>query len=236
MGKIILESKKLIKAYSNGANKLDVINNLNLIKNNIKQNEKVQSSEIITIVGQSGCGKTTLLNLIGGLDRPDSGELMVLGQNILEINNNDAADFRNKNLGLIFQFHHLLPEFTAYENVLMPAMINENVKDKENLADELFDYVNLTNRKSHYPSELSGGERLRVAVLRALINQPALVLADEPTGNLDGDNSKKLMRLFKKINSDFNQTFIITTHDPEVAKIGTRCLKMINGRLRKNNI
>ncbi len=227
MGKIILESKKLVKAYSNGANKLDVINNLNL---------KVQSSEIITIVGQSGCGKTTLLNLIGGLDRPDSGELMVLGQNILEINNNDAADFRNKNLGLIFQFHHLLPEFTAYENVLMPAMINENVKDKENLADELFDYVNLTNRKSHYPSELSGGERLRVAVIRALINQPALVLADEPTGNLDGDNSKKLMRLFKKINSDFNQTFIITTHDPEVAKIGTRCLKMINGRLRKNNI
>ena len=227
MGKIILESKKLVKAYSNGANKLDVINNLNL---------KVQSSEIITIVGQSGCGKTTLLNLIGGLDRPDSGELMVLGQNILEINNNDAADFRNKNLGLIFQFHHLLPEFTAYENVLMPAMINENVKDKENLADELFDYVNLTNRKSHYPSELSGGERLRVAVLRALINQPALVLADEPTGNLDGDSSKKLMRLFKKINSDFNQTFIITTHDPEVAKIGTRCLKMINGRLRKNNI
>tara|TARA_B100000700_G_scaffold177360_1_gene196044 strand:+ start:323 stop:1006 length:684 start_codon:yes stop_codon:yes gene_type:complete len=227
MGKIILESKKLVKAYSNGANKLDVINNLNL---------KVQSSEIITIVGQSGCGKTTLLNLIGGLDRPDSGELMVLGQNILEINNNDAADFRNKNLGLIFQFHHLLPEFTAYENVLMPAMINENVKDKENLADELFDYVNLTNRKSHYPSELSGGERLRVAVLRALINQPALVLADEPTGNLDGDNSKKLMRLFKKINSDFNQTFIITTHDTEVAKIGTRCLKMINGRLRKNNI
>ncbi|GIT11839.1 MAG: lipoprotein-releasing system ATP-binding protein LolD [Chloroflexota bacterium] len=227
MGKIILESKKIVKAYSNGANKLDVINNLNL---------KVQSSEIITIVGQSGCGKTTLLNLIGGLDRPGSGELMVLGQNILEINNNDAADFRNKNLGLIFQFHHLLPEFTAYENVLMPAMINENVKDKENLADELFDYVNLTNRKSHYPSELSGGERLRVAVLRALINQPALVLADEPTGNLDGDNSKKLMRLFKKINSDFNQTFIITTHDPEVAKIGTRCLKMINGRLRKNNI
>ena len=227
MGKIILESKKLVKAYSNGANKLDVINNLNL---------KVQSSEIITIVGQSGCGKTTLLNLNGGIDSPESGELMVLGQNILEINNNDAADFRNKNLGLIFQFHHLLPEFTAYENVLMPAMINENVKDKENLADELFDYVNLTNRKSHYPSELSGGERLRVAVLRALINQPALVLADEPTGNLDGDNSKKLMRLFKKINSDFNQTFIITTHDPEVAKIGTRCLKMINGRLRKNNI
>tara|TARA_B110000014_G_scaffold246737_1_gene219706 strand:+ start:50 stop:727 length:678 start_codon:yes stop_codon:yes gene_type:complete len=225
MGKIILESKKLSKAYSNGANKLDVIKNLNL---------KVKTAEIITIVGQSGAGKTTLLNLIGGLDRPDSGELIILGKNILKMNNNDAADFRNNDLGFIFQFHHLLPEFTAYENVLMPTLINDN--ENENLANELFDYVNLSDRKNHFPAELSGGERLRVAVLRALINQPALVLADEPTGNLDRDNSKKLMNLFKKINSDFNQTLIITTHNPEVAKIGTRCLKMINGRLRKNNI
>ena len=225
MGKIILESKKLSKAYSNGTNKLDVIKNLNL---------KVKTAEIITIVGQSGAGKTTLLNLIGGLDRPDSGELIILGKNILKMNNNDAADFRNNDLGFIFQFHHLLPEFTAYENVLMPTLINDN--ENENLANELFDYVNLSDRKNHFPAELSGGERLRVAVLRALINQPALVLADEPTGNLDRDNSKKLMNLFKKINSDFNQTLIITTHNPEVAKIGTRCLKMINGRLRKNNI
>ena len=225
MGKIILESKKLSKAYSNGANKLDVIKNLTL---------KVKTAEIITIVGQSGAGKTTLLNLIGGLDRPDSGELIILGKNILKMNNNDAADFRNNDLGFIFQFHHLLPEFTAYENVLMPTLINDN--ENENLANELFDYVNLSDRKNHFPAELSGGERLRVAVLRALINQPALVLADEPTGNLDRDNSKKLMNLFKKINSDFNQTLIITTHNPEVAKIGTRCLKMINGRLRKNNI
>ena len=225
MGKIILESKNLSKAYSNGANKLDVIKNLNL---------KVKTAEIITIVGQSGAGKTTLLNLIGGLDRPDSGELIILGKNILKMNNNDAADFRNNDLGFIFQFHHLLPEFTAYENVLMPTLINDN--ENENLANELFDYVNLSDRKNHFPAELSGGERLRVAVLRALINQPALVLADEPTGNLDRDNSKKLMNLFKKINSDFNQTLIITTHNPEVAKIGTRCLKMINGRLRKSNI
>ena len=136
----------------------------------------------------------------------------------------------------IFQFHHLLPEFTAYENVLMPTLINNNKNDNENIANELFDYVNLSDRKNHFPAELSGGERLRVAVLRALINKPALVLADEPTGNLDRDNSKKLMNLFKKINSDFKQTLIITTHNPEVAKIGTRCLKMINGRLRKNNI
>ena len=118
----------------------------------------------------------------------------------------------------------------------MPTLINNNKNDNENIANELFDYVNLSDRKNHFPAELSGGERLRVAVLRALINKPALVLADEPTGNLDRDNSKKLMNLFKKINSDFKQTLIITTHNPEVAKIGTRCLKMINGRLRKNNI
>ena len=227
MGKIILETKKLTKSYSNGNNKLDVINNLNL---------KVNTAEIITIVGQSGCGKTTLLNLLGGLDLPDSGELIIKGKNILELNNNDLAEFRNKDLGIIFQFHHLLPEFTAYENVLLPSLINDNPTDKETVADELFEYVNLYKRKNHYPSELSGGERLRVAVLRSLINQPALILADEPTGNLDSDNSKRLMKLFKKINADFNQTFIITTHSPEVAKIGSRCLKMINGRLRKNNI
>ena len=227
MGKIILETKKLTKSYSNGNNKLDVINNLNL---------KVNTAEIITIVGQSGSGKTTLLNLLGGLDLPDSGELIIKGKNILELNNNDLAEFRNKDLGIIFQFHHLLPEFTAYENVLLPSLINDNPTDKETVADELFEYVNLYKRKNHYPSELSGGERLRVAVLRSLINQPALILADEPTGNLDSDNSKRLMKLFKKINADFNQTFIITTHSHEVAKIGSRCLKMINGRLRKNNI
>ena len=227
MGKIILETKKLTKSYSNGNNKLDVINNLNL---------KVNTAEIITIVGQSGSGKTTLLNLLGGLDLPDSGELIIKGKNILELNNNDLAEFRNKDLGIIFQFHHLLPEFTAYENVLLPSLINDNPTDKETVADELFEYVNLYKRKNHYPSELSGGERLRVAVLRSLINQPSLILADEPTGNLDSDNSKRLMKLFKKINADFNQTFIITTHSAEVAKIGSRCLKMINGRLRKNNI
>ena len=227
MGKIILETKKLTKSYSNGNNKLDVINNLNL---------KVNTAEIITIVGQSGSGKTTLLNLLGGLDLPDSGELIIKGMNILELNNNDLAEFRNKDLGIVFQFHHLLPEFTAYENVLLPSLINDNPTDKETVADELFEYVNLYKRKNHYPSELSGGERLRVAVLRSLINQPALILADEPTGNLDSDNSKRLMKLFKKINADFNQTFIITTHSPEVAKIGSRYLKMINGRLRKNNI
>jgi len=227
VGKIILESKKLSKSYSNGYKQLEVIKNLNL---------KVNTAEIITIVGNSGSGKSTLLNLLGGLDSPDSGDLNILGKDILKLNNAEKAEFRNKDLGFIFQFHHLLPEFTAYENVLIPSLINDGSQDKEVVADELFDYVNLRDRKKHYPSELSGGERLRVAVLRALINQPPLILADEPTGNLDADNSKRLMQLFKKINSDFNQTFIITTHNPEVARIGTRCLKLTNGRLRKNSI
>jgi len=144
------------------------------------------------------------------------------------------SELRNQDLGFVFQFHHLLPEFTAFENVLMPAIINKNARAKEELADELFHYMRLSDRKDHLPTELSGGERLRVAVLRALINQPALVLADEPTGNLDINNAKRLLQLFKKINSDFNQTFIITTHNPQVAAIGSRKLKMVNGRLRIN--
>jgi lipoprotein-releasing system ATP-binding protein len=185
-------------------------------------------------MGQSGSGKTTLLNIIGTLDQPDSGQLTILGNNAMEMSDKKLSELRNQDLGFVFQFHHLLPEFTAFENVLMPAIINNNASAKEELADELFYYVHLSDRKDHLPAELSGGERLRVAVLRALINQPALVLADEPTGNLDINNAKRLLQLFKKINSDFNQTFIITTHNPQVAAIGSRKLKMVNGRLRIN--
>ena len=220
MGKIILESKKLSKAYSNGANKLDVIKNLNL---------KVKTAEIITIVGQSGAGKTTLLNLIGGLDRPDSGELIILGKNILKMNNNDAADFRNNDLGFIFQFHHLLPEFTAYENVLMPTLINDN--ENENLANELFDYVNLSDRKNHFPAELSGGERLRVAVLRALINQPALVLADEPTGNLDKDNTDKVVNLLIETCKRNNTSLLMVTHDIDLLNKFEKVYSLESGNL-----
>jgi lipoprotein-releasing system ATP-binding protein len=185
-------------------------------------------------MGQSGAGKTTMLNILGTLDQPDSGQLTILGNNAMEMNDKQLSKLRNKDLGFVFQFHHLLPEFTAFENVLMPAIINNNARAKEELADELFHYVHLSDRKDHLPAELSGGERLRVAVLRALINKPALVLADEPTGNLDINNAKRLLQLFKKINSDFNQTFIITTHNPQVAEIGSRKLKMVNGRLRIN--
>ena len=225
MGKIVLDTKKLIKSYSNGEKKLNVINKLTL---------KVKSGEVITIMGQSGAGKTTLLNILGTLDQPDSGQLSILGNNAMYMSDKQLSEMRNQDLGFVFQFHHLLPEFTAFENVLMPAIINNNARAKKELADELFHYVHLSDRKDHLPAELSGGERLRVAVLRALINKPALVLADEPTGNLDINNAKRLLQLFKKINSDFNQTFIITTHNPQVAEIGSRKLKMVNGRLRIN--
>ena len=223
MGKIVLETKKLVKSYSNGEKKLNVLSNLTL---------KVKSGEIITIMGQSGAGKTTLLNILGTLDQPDSGQLKILGNNTMEMNDKQLSEMRNQDLGFVFQFHHLLPDFTAFENVLMPAIINNNATSKKELADELFHYVHLSARKDHLPGDLSGGERLRVAVLRALINQPALVLADEPTGNLDINNAKRLIQLFKKINSDLNQTFIITTHNPQVAAIGNRKLKIVNGRLR----
>ena len=225
MGKIVLETKKLVKSYSNGEKKLNVINNLTL---------RVKSGEVITVMGQSGAGKTTLLNILGTLDQPDSGQLSILGNNAMYMSDKQLSEMRNQDLGFVFQFHHLLPEFTAFENVLMPAIINNNARAKKELADELFHYVHLSDRKDHLPAELSGGERLRVAVLRALINKPALVLADEPTGNLDINNAKRLLQLFKKINSDFNQTFIITTHNPQVAAIGSRKLKMVNGRLRIN--
>jgi len=225
VGKIVLDAKKLVKFYSNGKKKLNVLMNLTL---------KVKSGEIITIMGQSGAGKTTLLNILGTLDQPDSGQLTILGKNTMEMSDKQLSKLRNRDLGFVFQFHHLLPEFTAFENALMPAIINNNANAKEELADKLFHYVHLSDRKDHLPAELSGGERLRVAVLRALINQPALVLADEPTGNLDINNAKRMLQLFKKINSDFNQTFIITTHNPQVAAIGNRKLKMVNGRLRIN--
>ena len=225
MGKIVLNTTKLVKSYSNGEKKLNVLNNLTL---------KVKSGEIITIMGQSGAGKTTMLNILGTLDQPDSGQLTILGNNAMEMNDKQLSKLRNQDLGFVFQFHHLLPEFPAFENVLMTAIFNNNASAKEELADELFHYVHLSDLKDYLPAELSGGERLRVAVLRALINKPALVLADEPTGNLDINNAKRLLQLFKKINSDFNQTFIITTNNPQVAEIGSRKLKMVNGRLRIN--
>jgi lipoprotein-releasing system ATP-binding protein len=181
-------------------------------------------------MGPSGAGKSTLLNILGTLDKPDRGTLILDGRSVESLSNNALAQLRNSVLGFVFQFHHLLPEFTAYENVLIPNQISGNEGDHSK-ANELLDYIGLIDRKDHFPSQLSGGERLRVAVVRSLMNEPKLVLADEPTGNLDLGNANRLIDLFKKINTDFNQAFVITTHNPEVASIGKKKYYLGNGSL-----
>ena len=191
---MILNAYQISKSYHNGEKELHVLRNVDL---------ELQQGEIITIMGQSGAGKTTLLNILGTLDRSDSGSVSICGLDISQLTEKKLSELRNKQLGFVFQFHHLLPEFTAMENVLMPALIAGDELNARERADELFDYVDMTERRNHYPSQLSGGERQRVAVLRALILKPGVVLADEPTGNLDESNADRLLNLFHKINDDF---------------------------------
>lgn len=219
---MILKTEKISKAYKNGEKELVVFKDVNFVLN---------AGGIITIMGPSGAGKTTLLNILGSLEQPDSGFVEIDGVNLKDMNEDELSLFRNQKLGFVFQFHHLLPEFTAFENVMMPAFISGKQEEVKARASELFDYVNLGSRTTHYPSQLSGGERLRVAVLRAIICNPAIVLADEPTGNLDIDNAQKLLDLFLRINRDFGQSFVITTHNPEVANIGQRRFYMSNETL-----
>ena len=221
---MILNAYQISKSYHNGEKELHVLRNVDL---------ELQQGEIITIMGQSGAGKTTLLNILGTLDRPDSGSVSICGLDISQLTEKKLSELRNKQLGFVFQFHHLLPEFTAMENVLMPALIAGDELNARERADELFDYVDMTERRNHYPSQLSGGERQRVAVLRALILKPGVVLADEPTGNLDESNADRLLNLFHKINDDFNQAFVITTHNPNVADIGNRRFVLENETLNR---
>ncbi len=193
-------------------------------------NLDIAEGEIVAIVGKSGAGKSTLLHILGTLDRADKGEVVINGKDISKLNNSQLADFRNKNLGFIFQFHHLLPEFSALENVLMPALIGGGNESKaKKRATELLDYLGLSARLTHKPSELSGGEAQRVAVARALMNSPAVVFADEPTGNLDSASSKDLHDLLFKLRDDFKQTFVIVTHNDELARLSDRILTMQDG-------
>lgn len=224
MGKIILDVCKISKSYNNGENDLHVLRDLSL---------KVCEKEVVTITGKSGSGKSTLLNILGTLDQPDSGEIQIDGLNILRMNNRDLARLRNKKVGFVFQFHHLLSEFTALENVLIPAWIGNYNQNKKDKALYLFEKLDLTSKIDCYPNQLSGGERSRVALLRGIINNPKLLLADEPTGNLDEKNALALIDLIKKINNDFNQSIILTTHNPDVAKLGCSRYDLKNGFLRK---
>lgn len=195
-------------------------------------NVEIKQGEIISIIGSSGAGKTTLLTILGTLDRPDAGEVIIDGENVFALNDKKLAEYRNKNIGFVFQFHHLLPEFTALENVCIPAFIaKKSRKEAEERAKELLTMLGLESRMDHKPSELSGGEQQRVAVARALINNPKIVFADEPSGNLDSKNATELHKLFFDLRDKFNQTFVIVTHNNELAKMADRCLVMKDGQI-----
>ena len=195
----------------------------------------IQEGEIISIVGASGAGKTTLLQILGTLDKPDyasNTQLIINDTAINELNDKAIAKFRNSNIGFIFQFHQLLPEFTALENVCIPAFINKTPKaEAEKRAKELLTYLGLTERIHHKPNAMSGGEQQRVAVARALINNPKIIFADEPSGNLDSESAEQLHNLFFKLRDEFNQTFVIVTHNQELANMADRKLTMVDGNI-----
>jgi lipoprotein-releasing system ATP-binding protein len=197
----------------------------------------VNTGEIVSIVGASGAGKSTLLHIIGTLDKPDEGEVFINDKCINKLKSNELSAFRNKNIGFIFQFHHLLPEFTALENICIPAFIaKSNKAETEKRAKELLGILGLGHRGNHKPNELSGGEQQRVAVARALINKPALILADEPSGNLDSNNAKELHQLFFDLRDQFNHTFIIVTHNEELADMADRTITMRDGLIYPEQI
>lgn len=190
----------------------------------------ISKQEVVCIVGASGAGKTTLLQILGTLDQPDTGELYIGNENVLSLKGNQLSRFRNEKLGFIFQFHQLLPEFTALENVILPALFGSKSKAAANAkGKELLDFLGLADRIDHKPSELSGGEQQRVAVARALINDPDIIFADEPSGNLDSVNSRELHELFFKLKAEMQQTFVIVTHNRELAEMSDRTLQMQDG-------
>ncbi len=213
----MIEVRNIEKSYGS----LKVLKGVNLT---------VEKSQVVTIVGASGAGKSTLLHLMGALDKPDSGEILIEGTNLGKLSDRELSAFRNQHIGFVFQFHHLLPEFTAAENVALPALIaGKSRKDALAEADRLLDFLKLRDRAHHKPSELSGGEQQRVSVARALINNPMLILADEPSGNLDSENARKLHQLFFDLRDNFHQTFIVVTHNEELSQLSDRRIVMKDG-------
>lgn len=214
---MILKASGIVKSFG----ELPILRGVDLM---------VDNAEIVSIVGSSGAGKTTLLQILGTLDNPDNGILEIDGINPFQLSAKKLAHFRNQNLGFIFQFHQLLPEFSAIENISLPAMIGGKSKaESDKLAHELMLRLGIETRKDHKPSELSGGEQQRVAVCRALINKPKVIFADEPSGNLDTKNAKELHELFFELRDEFKQTFVIVTHNEDLAKMADRTLSMQDG-------
>lgn len=213
----MLEAKGVKKSYG----QLPVLKGIDL---------HIKKEEVVSIVGASGAGKSTLLHILGTLDNADEGAIVIGGKKINNYGPRAKANFRNKEIGFVFQFHNLLPEFTAFENVCIPGYIGKN-NNTEKRASELLELLGIADRKDHKPSELSGGEQQRVAVARALINDPSIIFADEPSGNLDSANAKELHELFFKLRSEFKQTFVIVTHNEELANMADRKLEIKDGMI-----
>ncbi len=222
----LLTTHQLCKTYMTGPQKVEVLKGIDL---------EVSAGEIVVIMGPSGVGKSTLLHLIGGLDRPTAGEVLIDGDDLFSLRDRELAIFRNNAIGFVFQFHHLLPEFTALENVMIPGMMHgRDFAVAAEKAQNLLDEIGLGQRLNHKPSELSGGEQQRVAVARALINGPRLVLADEPTGNLDKQNSEALYELILELNKKHGQTLIIVTHNELMARHAHRVIELEDGKIKNN--
>lgn len=212
-----------VEALSKSFGTLQVLKNVSLT---------VERGEFVSIIGQSGAGKTTLLQILGTLDKPDFGKVYLHGSSVFDLKEKEMAAFRNQHIGFVFQFHQLLPEFTALENVMMPALIAKKTKaEAEKSAKELIDFLGLSDRMEHKPNELSGGERQRIAVARALVNKPDVLLADEPSGSLDTKNKAELHKLFMKLRDELNQTLVVVTHDMDMANVSDRVLKMADGQI-----
>ena len=215
----MVKTNKINKTYGN----LHVLKDINLA---------VTPCEIVTLVGASGAGKTTLLQIIGTLDSPDSGQVWINDKLTTEMNDKALCEFRNKEIGFVYQFHHLFSEFTALENVMMPALIGgQSRKDAEEKAKELLDVMHLYERADHKPNQLSGGEQQRVAIARALVNSPSVILADEPSGNLDSKNAMELHEYFFRLRETYKQTFLIVTHNEELARMSDRKIEMQDGKI-----
>ena len=225
MNNYLLECQNINKFYQEGENQTQVLKGVSFA---------MKPQELVAIVGSSGSGKSTLLHTLGGLDQPSNGEVFIKGQSLQKASESELAKLRNQNLGFVYQFHHLMADFTALENVMMPMLIGrQNKTEAKDRAEKILDAVGLSHRITHRPSALSGGERQRVAIARALVNNPALVLADEPTGNLDHKTTESIFELIQSLNAEQNIAFLLVTHDMSLAQKLSRCLTMQDGILKE---